>query len=56
MIVTYENTKRTLTKKTYEKVTLELKIFVVNQLQNGQMSTNFASKKQDVPSYNLLLD
>jgi transposase len=36
-------------KKTYEKVTLELKIFVVDQIQNGQISTNFASKKQDVP-------
>jgi transposase len=32
-------------KKTYEKVTLELKIFVVDQIQNGQISTNFASKK-----------
>jgi transposase len=32
-------------KKTYEKVTLELKIFVVDQIQNGQMSTNFTSKK-----------
>jgi transposase len=49
MIVTYENTKRTLAKKTYEKVTLELKIFVVDQIQNGQISTNFASKKYDVP-------
>jgi transposase len=36
-------------KKTYEKVTLELKIFVVDQIQNGQISTNFASKNQDVP-------
>jgi transposase-like protein len=36
-------------KKTYEKVTLELKIFVVDQIQNGQISTNFASKKYDVP-------
>jgi transposase len=36
-------------KKTYEKVTLELKIFVVDQIQNGQISTNFASKKKDVP-------
>jgi transposase len=35
-------------KKTYEKVTLELKIFVVDQIQNGQISTNFASKKYDV--------
>jgi transposase len=36
-------------KKTYEKVTLELKLFVVDQIQNGQISTNFASKKHDVP-------
>jgi transposase len=36
-------------KKTYEKVTLELKLFVVDQIQNSQISTNFASKKYDVP-------
>jgi transposase len=36
-------------KKNYEKVTLELKLFVVDQIQNGQISTNFASKKYDVP-------
>jgi transposase len=36
-------------KKTYEKVTLELKLFVVDQITNGQISTNFASKKYDVP-------
>jgi transposase len=36
-------------KKSYEKVTLELKLFVVDQIQNGQISTNFASKKYDVP-------
>ena len=36
-------------KKTYEKVTLELKLFVVDQIQNGQISTNFASKKYDIP-------
>jgi transposase len=36
-------------KKTYEKVTLERKIFVIDQIQNGQISTNFASKKYDVP-------
>jgi transposase len=36
-------------KKTYEKVTFELKIFVVEQIQNSQISTNFASEKQDVP-------
>ena len=36
-------------KKTYEKVTLELKLFVVDQIKNGQISTDFASKKYDVP-------
>jgi transposase-like protein len=36
-------------KKSYEKVTLELKLFVVDQILNGQISTNFASKKHDVP-------
>lgn len=36
-------------KKTYEKANLELKLFVVDQIQNGQISTNFASKKYDVP-------
>jgi hypothetical protein len=36
-------------KKTYEKATLELKLFVVDQIQNGQISRNFASKKYDVP-------
>jgi transposase len=36
-------------KKSYEKVTLELKLFVVDQITNGQISTNFASQKYDVP-------
>ncbi|MFQ3181793.1 MAG: transposase [Polaribacter sp.] len=36
-------------KNTYEKVTLELKLFVVDQIQNGKISTNLASKKYDVP-------
>lgn len=36
-------------KKTYEKATLELKLLVVDQIQNGQISTNYASKKYDVP-------
>jgi hypothetical protein len=31
-------------KKTYEKVTLELKLFVVDQIQNSRISTNYASK------------
>jgi len=49
IIVTYENTKWTLAKKTNQKVTLETKLFVVDQILNGQISTNFASKKYDVP-------
>ena len=36
-------------KKCYEKATLELKLSVVDQIQNGQISTDFASKKYDVP-------
>ncbi|OCK41851.1 DNA-binding protein [Tenacibaculum soleae] len=36
-------------KKSYQKVTLELKLSVVDQIQNGQISTNFASKKYDAP-------
>lgn len=36
-------------KKSYQKVTLETKLLVVGQILNGQLSTNFASKKYDVP-------
>jgi transposase len=36
-------------KKSYHKVTLETKLLVVDQILNGQLSTNFASKKYDVP-------
>ena len=36
-------------KKSYEKATLELKLLVVDQIQNGQISRSFASKKYDVP-------
>ena len=36
-------------KKSYQKVTLETKLLVIDQIQNGQISTNFASKKYDVP-------
>ena len=34
-------------KKSYEKVILELKLFVVDQITNGQISTNFAAKKTE---------
>ena len=36
-------------KRTYQKVTLETKIFVVDQILNGQISRNAASKKYEVP-------
>jgi transposase len=36
-------------KKSYQKVNLETKLLVVDQILNGQLSTNFASKKYDVP-------
>ena len=36
-------------KKSYQKVTLETKLLVVDQILNGQISINFASKKYDVP-------
>tara|TARA_R110002033_G_scaffold163393_1_gene200589 strand:- start:926 stop:1384 length:459 start_codon:yes stop_codon:yes gene_type:complete len=36
-------------KKSYQKVTLETKLLVVDQILNGQVSTNSASKKYDVP-------
>ena len=36
-------------KRKYQKVTLETKLFVVDQIQNGQISTNFASKKYEIP-------
>ena len=44
-----KNQKQPWRKKSYEKVTLELKLFLVDQIQNGQISTNFASKKYDIP-------
>lgn len=36
-------------KKSYQKATLETKLLVVDQILNGQISTNFASKKYDLP-------
>jgi transposase len=36
-------------KKSYQKATLETKLLVVDQIQNGQISINFASKKYNVP-------
>lgn len=36
-------------KKSYQKVTLETKLLVVDQILNGQLSSNQASKKYDIP-------
>lgn len=36
-------------KKSYQKVTLETKLLVVDQILNGQVSTRFSSEKYDVP-------
>jgi hypothetical protein len=44
-----KNQKQHWQKKKCQKVTLETKLFVVDQILNGQVSTNFASKKYDVP-------
>ena len=35
-------------KKKYEKVTFQHKLFVIDQIQNGQISANFASKKYNI--------
>jgi len=35
-------------KITYEKVTFQHKLFVIDQIQNGQISANFASKKYNI--------
>lgn len=36
-------------KKSYQKVTLETKLLIVDQILNGQISNNQASKKYDIP-------
>ena len=35
-------------KKPYEKVAFQYKLFVIDQIQNGQVSANFASKKYNI--------
>lgn len=35
-------------KKDYQKVTFEHKLFVIDQIKNGQISANFASKKYNI--------
>ena len=36
-------------KKSYQKATLETKLLVVDQILNGQISNNQASKKYNIP-------
>ena len=38
----------TCPKKQYQKVTYEHKLFVIDQIKNGQISVNYASKKYDI--------
>jgi len=40
--------KNTCRKKEYQKVTYEHKLFVIDQIKNGQISVNYASKKYDI--------
>lgn len=35
-------------KNSYEKVTFQQKLLVIDEIQNGQISVNFASKKYDI--------
>lgn len=35
-------------KKSYQKVGYELKLFIIDQIQNGQISINHASKKYEI--------
>jgi hypothetical protein len=41
--------KSTCRKSDYGKVTFEHKLFVIEQVNNGQISANFASKKYNIP-------
>jgi len=40
--------KQAYRKKQYQKVTYEHKLFVIDQIKNGQISANYASKKYDI--------
>jgi len=40
--------KESCRKKSYEKVTYQHKLFVIDQIKNGQISINYASKKYDI--------
>ena len=37
-----------MSKKSYEKVTFEYKLFVIEQIKNGRISINYASKKYGI--------
>ncbi|WP_079667468.1 helix-turn-helix domain-containing protein, partial [Soonwooa buanensis] len=39
---------QTCRKRNGKKTSFEFKIFVISQINNGQISTNFASKKYDI--------
>lgn len=39
---------KTCPKINYQKVTFEHKLFVIDQIKNGQISVNYASKKYDI--------
>ena len=43
-----KKTKQSCRKKNYNKVGFELKLFIINQIHNGQISVNYASKKHDI--------
>jgi len=43
-----EKKKQECRKKSYEKVTFEYKLFVIDQIKNGQISINYASKKYGI--------
>ena len=43
------NQKQHCRKKTYTKVGFERKLFIIDQIQNGQICTNLAAKKYNVP-------
>lgn len=42
------NKKQPCRKKTYKKVGYDLKLFVIDQIQNGRISINYASKKYNI--------
>lgn len=40
--------KESCRKKSYEKVTFQQKLLIIDEIQNGQISINFASKKYNI--------